>query len=84
MKPDFTEILPELREAGHRAVLVAPVQFLADHLEVLYDIDVAARKQAETVGVALVRTESLNVMPEFIAALAGMAMAAAEPVSVRD
>lgn len=82
MKPDFTEVLPELREAGHRSVLVAPIQFLADHLEVLYDIDIGAREQAEAAGMAFARIESLNVMPEFVSAMAEIALeaAAAEPV----
>ena len=73
MKPDFADLLPELRDAGHRAVLVAPIQFLADHLEVLYDIDVGARAQADQAGMAFARIESLNVEPEFIAALASVA-----------
>ncbi len=69
MKPDFADLLPELRDAGHRSVLVAPIQFLADHLEVLYDIDIGARAQADAAGMAFARIESLNVMPEFVAAL---------------
>ena len=47
MKPDFADLMPELAAAGHRSVLVAPVQFLADHLEILYDVDIGAREQAE-------------------------------------
>jgi ferrochelatase len=73
MKPDFADLLPELRNAGHRSVLVAPIQFLADHLEVLYDIDIGARAQADEAGMAFARIESLNVMPEFVAALCGVA-----------
>jgi ferrochelatase len=73
MKPDFADLLPELREAGHRSVLVAPIQFLADHLEVLYDIDIGARAEADAAGMAFARIESLNVMPEFVAALDAVA-----------
>ncbi|MEO8638538.1 MAG: ferrochelatase [Chloroflexota bacterium] len=73
MKPDFADLLPELRDAGHRSVLVAPIQFLADHLEVLYDIDIGARAQADEAGMAFARIESLNVMPEFVAALCDVA-----------
>ncbi|MEO8251700.1 MAG: ferrochelatase [Chloroflexota bacterium] len=73
MKPDFTDLLPELRDAGHRAVLVAPIQFLADHLEVLYDIDIGAKAQADQAGMAFARIESLNIESEFIAALASVA-----------
>ncbi|MGH2456066.1 MAG: ferrochelatase [Candidatus Limnocylindria bacterium] len=74
MKPDFTDVLPRLRAAGDGVVLVAPIQFLADHLEVLYDIDIGARGQAEAAGMSFGRIESLNVMPEFIAALAQVAV----------
>jgi protoporphyrin/coproporphyrin ferrochelatase len=73
MKPDFADLLPELRDAGHRSVLVAPIQFLADHLEVLYDIDIGAKAQADQAGMAFARIESLNVMPEFMAALGQVA-----------
>jgi protoporphyrin/coproporphyrin ferrochelatase len=70
MKPDFADLMPELRAAGHEAVLVAPVQFLADHLEILYDVDVGAREQAEEHGMRFARIRSLNVEPSFIEALA--------------
>ena len=70
MKPDFSDLLPQLRREGHDAVLVAPIQFLADHLEILYDVDIAARQQAEAAGLRFRRIESLNVAPQFIGALA--------------
>jgi len=75
MKPDFADLLPELRDAGRTAVLVAPIQFLADHLEILYDIDIGARQQAEAAGMAFARIESLNTSPTFIDALTGIALA---------
>jgi protoporphyrin/coproporphyrin ferrochelatase len=74
MTPDFADLLPRLRDEGHRAVLVAPIQFLADHLEILYDVDVAAREQASAAGIALERIESLNIDPTFVAALATIAV----------
>ncbi len=77
MKPDFTEVLPELREPGYRRVLVAPIQFLADHLEILYDVDIGAREQAEAADMEFARIDSLNVTPRFIEALATVAMAEA-------
>ncbi len=70
LKPDFADVMPELRAAGHTHVLIAPVQFLADHLEILYDIEIGAREQAESQGIQFARIESLNVMPLFIQALA--------------
>lgn len=72
LKPDFADMMPKLREAGHSHVVIAPVQFLADHLEVLYDIDVGAREQAEKAGIEFVRTKSLNTSPLFIKALAAV------------
>ena len=73
MKPDFADLVPRLRSEGHAAVLVAPIQFLADHLEILYDVDVGARAQAEEAGMAFARIESLNTSPTFIGALARIA-----------
>ena len=70
LRPDLKELLPGLRDAGHEAVLVVPVQFLADHLEILYDLDVAARQEAEEVGIAFHRIELPNTQPAFIRALA--------------
>ena len=72
MKPDLADLMPVLRAAGHRSVLVAPVQFLADHLEILYDIDVGARQQAQAAGLRFARIESLNRSPRFIDALAAV------------
>lgn len=72
LKPDFADIMPELRQAGQTHVLIAPVQFLADHLEILYDIEIGARAQAEEHGIQFARTESLNTSPLFIKALAAV------------
>ena len=69
LTPDLKDLLPGLREAGHSAVLVVPVQFLADHLEILYDIDVAAAEEAEEAGLEFNRTELPNTDPAFVEAL---------------
>jgi len=61
--------------SGARDVLVVPVQFLADHLEVLYDLDIAAAQQARSVGLLYHRIAMPNARDEFIAALAGVARA---------
>ncbi len=73
MKPDFADLMPELRGQGHDAVLVVPVQFLADHLEILYDVDIGAREQADACGLAFRRIQSLNSDPDLAAALAAVA-----------
>ena len=69
LRPDIKELFPGLMQAGHKSVLVVPIQFLADHLEILYDIDVAARAEAEQAGLKLSRIETFNVMPEFVRCL---------------
>lgn len=73
MTPDFADLMPELAREGHRSVLVAPVQFLADHLEILYDIDIAAREQATEAGLAFARIDSLNDDPKLIEGLEAVA-----------
>ncbi|MEA2607134.1 MAG: protoporphyrin/coproporphyrin ferrochelatase [Chloroflexota bacterium] len=73
MKPDFADLMPLIAETPARSVLVCPVQFLADHLEILYDVDVGARDQAAVRGVAFRRIASLNADPGLIAALAAVA-----------
>jgi protoporphyrin/coproporphyrin ferrochelatase len=83
MKPDFADLMPELAAAGHRSVVVAPIQFLADHLEILYDVDVGAREQAEAAGLRFSRIASLNVEPRFIDALAAIVSLTSRPASAR-
>ena len=68
--PDILEVIGGLPERGIRAVVVCPVGFVADHLEVLYDVDVEAMAVAASSGVALTRTASLNDDKEFMNVLA--------------
>lgn len=70
LRPDLKDILPQLAALGAREVLVAPVQFLADHLEVLYDLDVAAADEARAAGLRYRRVAMPNTQPAFIRALA--------------
>lgn len=67
--PDILETIDRLAAEGVRRVLVAPIGFISDHLEILYDIDVQARQRAAARGLELRRTESLNASPKLIAAL---------------
>ena len=70
LTPDLKDLLPGHAAAGKTDVLVVPVQFLADHLEILFDIDVAAREEAESAGLRFHRIELMNTSPAFIEALA--------------
>jgi ferrochelatase len=70
--PDILEELDRLHAAGVRTVLVCPVGFVSDHLEILWDLDVEARERAAELGLELERIESLNDDPRFVRALAGV------------
>jgi protoporphyrin/coproporphyrin ferrochelatase len=68
--PDIQDYLETLAEEGVRNVLQVPIGFVADHLEVLYDIDLEARQKAESLGMRLERTQLPNARPEFVEAVA--------------
>jgi ferrochelatase len=72
LKPDLTDILEIVRSKGGDAVLIVPVQFLTDHLEVLYDLDIAARQQCMDRGIRYHRIALPNADPRFIKALANL------------
>jgi len=68
--PTVEETIRNLKTKGHRGVLVHPIGFLCDHVEVLYDIDIAFKQFAENEGMRLWRAESLNGSKTLTAALA--------------
>ncbi len=70
--PDILEYLETLAGEGVRQVLQVPIGFVADHLEVLYDIDIEARRRAGELDVGFHRTRLPNADPAFIAALAAV------------
>jgi len=70
LTPDLTDIVADLAKTKVPAVLIVPVQFLADHLEILYDLDTAAREQTEKMGVTYYRLPVPGTDPLFIEALA--------------
>jgi ferrochelatase len=58
--PTVEETLKAIRDEGHSGVIVQPVGFVCDHVEVLYDIDIAFAETARELGLKLYRPESLN------------------------
>ena len=70
--PDILAKLRELRKMGCKEILIAPIGFVSDHLEILYDIDVEAMQLAKEVGIHLERTESLKDSEEFVEVLASI------------
>ena len=70
--PDILEELDRLAANGVRRVLVCPVGFVSDHLEILWDLDVEAQERAAELGLELERIESLNDDPAFVRALGAL------------
>jgi ferrochelatase len=70
LEPDVGEVLDGLAAEGERHAVVVPIGFVADHVEVLYDLDVEARHRAAARGLTLHRAAAVNDHPQFIAMLA--------------
>ncbi|MGI8606665.1 MAG: ferrochelatase [Gaiellaceae bacterium] len=70
--PDILDELQALHDRGVDKVLVAPVGFVSDHLEILWDIDVEAREKAAEIGLELDRIPSMNADPAFVRGLADL------------
>lgn len=70
--PSAGEAIAQFAQQGTRAVLVAPVGFVCEHVEILYDIDIEMKAQAQQLGMRLERTELVNADPEMIRGLAGL------------
>jgi len=67
--PTVEETLKAIKDQGHVGVVMQPVGFLCDHVEILYDIDIAFREIASELGLKLWRAESLNDSPLLVKAL---------------
>ena len=67
--PSVEETLKAIRAQGHVGVVIQPIGFLCDHVEILYDIDIAFREMASELGLKLRRAESLNDSPVLVKAL---------------
>lgn len=80
--PEILVTLDEIARDGRRQVLIAPIGFVADHLEILYDIDIECAARAKALGIQMRRIDSPNATPTFIAAL--RALVHNEEMHVRD
>jgi ferrochelatase len=70
LEPDIGDALRRLAADGARHAVVVPIGFVCDHVEVLYDLDVQARRVADGAGLAFHRAAAVNDHPEFVAMLA--------------
>jgi ferrochelatase len=79
--PDILDHLTELTQSGTTDVLVCPVGFVSDHLEIRWDIDTEARERAAELGLRLERIEMPNADPRFVDVLAEIVRRALAPVA---
>ena len=70
--PTVETVLDELHQEGHRHVLIAPIGFISDHVEILYDIDIEFKQWASSKGMQLERIPMLNATTPLIDTLASI------------
>lgn len=83
LAPDICDHLRALKDEGVRAVVVAPVGFISDHMEVLYDLDTEARQVSEELGVRLVRAATVGTHPEFVRMIRELILERLDPAQPR-
>jgi protoporphyrin/coproporphyrin ferrochelatase len=66
LEPDVCDYIEELQEQGVQDVVLSPIGFISDHMEVLYDLDVEAKETAESLNMNLIRVPSVGTHPQFI------------------
>jgi ferrochelatase len=64
--PDVCDHLRALRDEGVTNVVVAPIGFVSDHMEVVYDLDIEARRVADELGMKMVRARTAGTHPVFV------------------
>jgi protoporphyrin/coproporphyrin ferrochelatase len=72
LQPDINDAIRHARDDGYRDVIVSPIGFLCDHVEVLYDLDVAAQKTASACDVTFVRAKTVGNHPAFLTMLSDL------------
>ncbi len=78
LSPSTPEMMEKLAGQGCKNILMVPISFVSDHVETLYEIDIEYKELAQTMGIDLKRTESLNVIPGFIDGLCNLVLGAAK------
>ena len=83
LEPDVCDHLRALKEEGATDVVVAPVGFISDHMEVLYDLDTEARQVSEEIGINLVRSATVGTHPEFVRMIRELILERLDPARPR-
>lgn len=76
--PDAGEVIARFAAEGKKHILLSPIGFVCEHVEVLYDVDIVFKQQAEALGVQLERIEMLNTAPQMINGLAQLVQQTAQ------
>jgi ferrochelatase len=82
LEPDIRDHLREVHERGAGGVVISPIGFVSDHLEVLFDLDVEARELADELGLPLARAGTAGTHPAFVAGLAELIVERLRPGAV--
>ena len=69
LEPDINDAMQELPAAGRKAVLIVPLGFVSDHMEVLWDLDTEALETAQELGLTAIRTPTPGTHPAYVAGL---------------
>jgi protoporphyrin/coproporphyrin ferrochelatase len=83
LEPDICDYLRELKQAGTLDVVIHPVGFISDHMEVLYDLDTEARQVAAEIGLNLIRAATVGTHPEFVSMIRELILERLDPVRPR-
>ncbi len=84
LEPDILDYLREVKTRNlASAVVLAPISFISDHMEVLYDLDVAARNLCDSLGVVMTRAGTVGLHPKFIGMIRDLILERTKPQSER-
>ncbi|MFE2772117.1 ferrochelatase [Microbacterium resistens] len=74
LEPDINDVIAELPDRGARAVVVVPLGFVSDHMEVLWDLDTEAMESAAEAGLRMIRTPTPGTHPAFVSGLVDLVL----------
>ena len=83
LEPDIGDALDALAASGTRSVVVAPIGFVSDHMEVVFDLDVQAAERAAALGLRFVRAATVGAAPEFVSMIRELVAERMDPSSPR-
>jgi len=75
--------LGELKQEGVRDVVIAPIGFVSDHMEVIYDLDIEARKLSERLGLNMIRARTAGTHPAFVSMIRELILERMDPGTPR-